>query len=141
MIMKGEEERTTERLREMRLRDPDPSLRDRTMRAVREELSREREPTGWRPWLARWRVELALTAGIAVCLALIPMLNGLTVSDGRDADAVRMAEVERVVDELNINGGLEPYIRFRVAAAERARQPEGRTSYFEKQRELADWNL
>lgn len=139
--MKDEEERITERLRGMRLEGPGPGLRERTLRAVREELSRGAEPTGWRPWVTRWRLELALAAGIAVCLVLIPLLNGMVVSHGRDVRAVQTAEVERMVEQLGINGNWEPYIRFHLAAAENARRQEGRTRYHETRRELSDWNL
>jgi hypothetical protein len=142
--MKDEDERITERLRKVRLKGPDPGLRERTLRAVREELSRERQPAGWRPWLARWRVELALVSGIAACLVLIPLLNGMAVPDGRDAPAVRTAEVERMVEQmepLGMNGNLESYVRLRLAAAENARRREGSANYYETRRELEDWNL
>jgi hypothetical protein len=142
--MKGEEERIAERLRRMRLKGPDPGLRQCTLHAVREELSREREPSGWMPWLARWRVELALGVGITACLVLIPFLNGTVVSDSRDVHPDQTAEVERMVEQmeqLGVNGDFEPYIRFRLAAAESARRREGSANYYETRRELEDWNL
>jgi len=139
--MSGDEDRWTEEIRRLRLGGPDPALRERVLRAVRAELAGPARLPGWRQWLAQWRTEALMAAAIAICLCMLPWLGGGAHLEPRGAPGAADTAVEQMVDQLQINGGLRPYVRLRLAAAEQARRYEGRTGYHGTRTEFPDWDI
>jgi len=131
------DDRLQQRLRRLRIAEPDRALRERTLRAVRAELSRRVETAGWRLWLARWRTEVIMAAAVVVCLAVLPALRypvpALRPAPEREA----REEAARLAEGLGINGALRPYLESRLALVKSGGE-KGRYGYHESRRTLEE---
>lgn len=111
------------------------------MRAVRAQLATKSAPAAWRTFPARWRVEMALAAGIIACLCVLPWLDRWDPDRTSTEWHRQAARAEQVVKALGINGSLEPYLKLRLAAALSTRGESERTEYDERYGQFENWKL
>ena len=66
-----------ERLGQLQIGNPDPALRGKVLAAAEAGLT-ERPGFSWRGWLAAWRVEALLAAGVAAAVVLLLTMEPVT---------------------------------------------------------------
>lgn len=102
---------------------PDPALRQRTLRSVREALAQTPKPASrWHVW----RLEATLAGAIAACFLLLPILDRPPAELRSPPAASPLPDSSETALELLDLDPLEPYVRLRLALAQRNPDPEPR---------------